>query len=152
MTTRTPTSPAELSAETRAELLSAAAGEELTGIAERLMTEGLEGLTVVKPPKTGLVMMQVREPVAQERFYLGEVLVTECTVELDGALGWAMREGDDRVATLAGAVLDAVVAAAHPAAGQVAELCAQVADRREAARAAEWDEIAATIVEFEDLP
>lgn len=148
----TATTPTELSAEIRAELLSAATGEELTSLAERLMAEGLEGLAVIKPPKSGLVMMQVREPVAEERFYLGEVLVTECTVGLDGALGWAMREGDDRVATLAGAVLDAVVAAAHPAAGQVAELCAQVADRRAAARSAEWDEIVATVVEFEDLP
>lgn len=138
--------------ETRAELLSAATPEELTELAERLMSAGLDGLTVVKPPKTGLVVMQVREPVAEERFFLGEVLVTECTVDLDGALGWSMREGDDRVAALAGAVLDAVVAAAHPAADDVRALCDRVAARRDAARVAEWAEIASTVVEFEDLP
>ncbi|MER6979923.1 phosphonate C-P lyase system protein PhnG, partial [Streptomyces carpinensis] len=100
-----------LTTETRAELLAAAAPEELTELAERLIAAGLEGLSVVKPPKTGLVMMQVREPVAEERFFLGEVLVTEATVDLDGALGWSMREGDDRVTVLAAAILDAVAAA-----------------------------------------
>ena len=139
-------------AETRAELLAAATPAELTDLAERLMTAGLQGLTVVKPPKTGMVVMQVREPVAEERFFLGEVLVTECTVDVDGALGWAMREGDDRVAALAAAVLDAVVAAAHPAAPEVEALCERVSARRDAARLAEWNEIAATVVEFEDLP
>jgi len=141
-----------LTTETRAELLAAATPEELTELTERLISAGLEGLTVVKPPKTGLVVMQVREPVAEERFFLGEVLVTECTVDLDGALGWSMREGDDRVAALAGAVLDAVVAAAHPAAPEVLALCDRVVARRDAARLAEWDEIASTVVEFEDLP
>lgn len=138
--------------ERRCSLLSAATTEELTALAERLMTEGLDGLTVVKPPKTGLVVMQVREPVAEERFYLGEVLVTECTVDIDGALGWAMREGDDRVAALAAAVLDAVVAADLPAAAEVEALCERVVARQAIARRAEWDEIAATVVEFEDLP
>jgi alpha-D-ribose 1-methylphosphonate 5-triphosphate synthase subunit PhnG len=141
-----------LTTETRAELLAAAAPEELTELAERLIAAGLEGLSVVKPPKTGLVMMQVREPVAEERFFLGEVLVTEATVDLDGALGWSMREGDDRVTVLAAAVLDAVAVAAHPAAAEVEALCSRVSTRREAAHAAEWDEIAPTIVEFEDLP
>ena len=141
-----------LTAETRAELLAAATPEELTTLAERLIADGLTDLTVVKPPRTGLVMMQVREPVARERFYLGEVLVTECTVELGGALGWSMREGDDRIAVVAAALLDAVAAAVHPAAAEVEALCQLVAARRQAARAAEWDEIAPTIVEFEDLP
>lgn len=141
-----------LTAETRAELLATATPEELTELAERLMDAGLEGLTVVKPPKTGLVVMQVREPVAEERFLLGEVLVTECTVDLDGALGWSMREGDDRVAALAGAVLDAVASGAHPAASEVEALCQRVVTRRDAARIAEWTEIAPTVVEFEDLP
>lgn len=136
----------------RAELLSAAEPAQLTALAERLIAEGLDSLTVVKAPRTGLVVMQVREPVAEERFFLGEVLVTECTVELDGTLGWAMRAGDDRVSVLAAAVLDAVAAAGHPGAAQVDALCESVDRRREAARAAEWDEIAPTIVEFEDLP
>lgn len=138
--------------ERRAELLSAATADELTALAERLVASGSVEPTVVKAPKTGLVVMQVREPVAHERFFLGEVLVTECTVDVDGALGWAMREGDNRVAALAAAVLDAVVAADHPMTADVEQLCRRVAARREAARAAEWDEIAATVVEFEDLP
>lgn len=152
MTQTTDATQTTAAREARAELLAAATPEELADMAERLIADGLADLVVVKPPKTGLVVMQVREPVADERFYLGEVLVTECTVDLGGVLGWAMRAGDDRVAVLAAAVLDAVATAGHPAAAQVAELCDRVAARREAARDAEWDEIAATVVEFEDLP
>ena len=78
--------------------------------------------------------------------------MTECIVELDGTLGWSMRVGDDRASVLAAAILDAVVAAGHPRSGEVEALCARVADRREAQHAAEWSEIAPTIVEFEELP
>lgn len=146
------TSAPTLSREQRTELLCAATAEELIGLAERLIASGSVEPTIVKAPKTGLVVMQVREPVAQERFFLGEVLVTECTVDIDGALGWAMREGDDRVAALAAAVLDAAVAAGHPSAAEIEALCQRVTVRRDAARAAEWDEISPTVVEFEDLP
>ena len=140
------------SADQRAELLAAARPDELVPLAERLFIDGALGeLTVVKPPQVGLVLMQVREPVAEERFYLGEVLVTDCTVELRGAAGWSMRGGEDRMAGLAAAILDAVAAAGDEHAGEVEELCRRVAARREREHAAEWDEIAPTTVVFEEL-
>jgi alpha-D-ribose 1-methylphosphonate 5-triphosphate synthase subunit PhnG len=142
-----------LSADERAELLAAAHHDELVPLAERLFTDGvLSELTVVKPPQVGLVLLQVREPVAEERFYLGEVLVTDCTVELHGHAGWSMRGGDDRAASLAAAILDAVVASGDENAPRVEALCQAVAERRAGEHAAEWDEIAATTVQFEELP
>ncbi|MBM7789399.1 phosphonate C-P lyase system protein PhnG [Tenggerimyces flavus] len=136
----------------RAELLAAASPDEVVPVAERLVESGVLGdVAVLAGPEIGMVMMQVREPVVEERFYLGEVLVTSCTVEVAGATGWCVRAGDDRVATLAAALLDGAAAAALPAAAEVETLCQAVADRRERALAAEWAALEPTIVAFEEL-
>lgn len=68
-------------------------------------------MTVLSGPEVGVVALQVREPIARERFYLGEALVTRAEVDLGGTRGWAMRMGSDRMATLAAAVLDAEASA-----------------------------------------
>jgi alpha-D-ribose 1-methylphosphonate 5-triphosphate synthase subunit PhnG len=139
-------------ADQRAELLAIARRDELVPLAELLLAgRALDAVTVVHPPEVGLVMMQVREPVAEQRFYLGEVLVTHCSVELDGVPGWSMRGGDDRIAALAGAVLDAIAAAGDGSAGSVQSLCEQVAARRDREYAAEWAQVAPTTVTFEEL-
>jgi alpha-D-ribose 1-methylphosphonate 5-triphosphate synthase subunit PhnG len=72
-------------------------------------------------------------------------------VELAGHRGWAMRLGDDRVAVLAAAVLDAEVEAGRPRAAEVDRLCQVVAARQAERRDREWAELAPTIVEFEEL-
>jgi alpha-D-ribose 1-methylphosphonate 5-triphosphate synthase subunit PhnG len=142
----------EMSRERRAELLAAASPDELLPVAERLLESGELGRPrVVHPPEVGMVMLTVREPVAEERFHLGEVLVTRCMVEVAGATGWSMRAGDDRVAALAAALLDAAAGAELPAGDEVEALCAAVADRRRREDAAEWAELAATQVAFEEL-
>ena len=62
-----------------------------------------------------------------------------------------MRLGDDRAAVLAMAVLDAAAEAGPELAGGIDELGGQVAERIRLAEAQEWDELAATVVEFEEL-
>ncbi|MDT0444783.1 phosphonate C-P lyase system protein PhnG [Streptomyces johnsoniae] len=143
--------PDTLTRERRCELLAAAGHEEIVTLAERLLADGLPRPTVVQAPEVGMVVLQVREPVEETRFYLGEVLVTECSVELDGVPGWCMRSGDDRIAALAGALLDAVAAAGLPALTDIDALCAAVAERQAAEEAAEWADIQATTVAFEEL-
>jgi alpha-D-ribose 1-methylphosphonate 5-triphosphate synthase subunit PhnG len=141
-----------MSREERAELLAAATPDELLPLAERLLQSGdLGDPAVLHPPEVGMVMLTVREPVAEERFHLGEVLVTSCTVEVAGAAGWSMRGGDDRVTTLAAALLDATAAAGLPAAAEVRALCSAGADRRAREEAAEWAEVSMTRVAFEEL-
>jgi alpha-D-ribose 1-methylphosphonate 5-triphosphate synthase subunit PhnG len=136
----------------RAELLAAATHDEVVPLAERLLAAGALGdPLVVHAPETGMVMLQVREPVAEERFYLGEVRVTRCTVEVAGASGWCMRGDGDRVAALAAALLDATAEAGLPEARDVAALCTRIADRTAAEDAAEWAEVAPTTVAFEEL-
>jgi alpha-D-ribose 1-methylphosphonate 5-triphosphate synthase subunit PhnG len=141
-----------LTREERCDLLAAAEHEEIVPLAERLLADGsAPAPTVVKAPETGMVVLQVREPVEDSRFYLGEVLVTECEVEVGGVAGWSMREGDDRVAALAAALLDAVAAAGLPATAEIDALCDRIAERRAASDAAEWAEIRSTTVAFEEL-
>lgn len=144
--------PDALTRERRCDLLAAALHEEIVPLAERLVADGsVPSPTVVKPPETGMVVLQVREPVEESRFYLGEVLVTECAVEVAGVPGWSMREGDDRVAALAAALLDAAAAAGLPATADIDRVCAAVAERRARQDESEWAEIRSTTVAFEEL-
>lgn len=117
---------------------------------------------MIVPPQVGCVSAQVREPILKQRFLLGDVLACRAEVELNGQRGWALRFGDDRAAVLAMAIIDAA-ASARPAgdgtapaddqgvAGQIDRLCAEVAQRLRQEEAAEWAELAPTVVEFEEL-
>lgn len=134
----------------RAELLAIAAAEAVAELAEACLAEFGDPI-LVAPPEVGLVVMQVREPVCDERFHLGEVVVTRAEVEVAGARGWAMRLGNDRVATLAAAVCDAVAANGGALAADVALLCESTKRRQAEQQAAEWNDIASTIVSFEEL-
>jgi alpha-D-ribose 1-methylphosphonate 5-triphosphate synthase subunit PhnG len=144
------TAPPPLSRERRSELLAAAAPEALITLAEACL-DGAAPAVVVNPAETGTVALQVREPVEGLRFVLAEVLVSRAEVAWDGHRGWAMRPGDDRVAALAAAVLDAEVERGGPRAGQVLELCRAVAARQGEEREREWAELMPTIVSFEEL-
>ncbi|MFT6764230.1 MAG: alpha-D-ribose 1-methylphosphonate 5-triphosphate synthase subunit PhnG [Candidatus Aldehydirespiratoraceae bacterium] len=145
---QTTTGPAQI--ERRAELLAAADGIAVREVAERCL-QRLGDPVIVTPPETGIVMMQVREPIVRERFHLGEVVVTRADVELGGHRGWSMRQGTDRVETLAAAICDAAARSGGESAADVERLCAETAshiDRREADLAAR---LRPTIVEFEEL-
>jgi alpha-D-ribose 1-methylphosphonate 5-triphosphate synthase subunit PhnG len=138
-----------LTREERWELLAAADGEELIELADAcLAAEPAPELTILAPPRTGCVTAQVRDPILRERFLLGDVLACTAEVDLGGTRGWAMRMGDDRAAALAMAICDA---AGETRAAAVEDLCRRVAARLAAADAAEWAELAPTVVEFEEL-
>lgn len=131
------------------ELLASAEPAALAALAERCLAG--DEPTLVAGPEVGMVMLQVREPVAQERFYLGEVLVTRAEVDLGGARGWAMVMGSDRVRALAAAVCDAEVQAGRARACDVLALCEATAQAAAEAAEAEWAELAPTEVSFEEL-
>lgn len=130
--------------EERAALLAVAEPAELVALADELLARGGR-LEVVRAPTVGCVATQVVDPVQGERFLLGDVLACEAEVAFDGVRGWAMRLGDDRAAVLAAAVCDA------EGGPEVAALCVRVAARTAEADAAEWAELAPTVVEFEEL-
>lgn len=138
----------------RVEALAAAPAERLVPLAEQALAGAADGpgeLRAVHPPEVGTVTMTVREPVEQSRFLLADVLVTRCEIEHREARAWAMRIGDDREATLAAAILDAESEADGPLAPRIDALCRAVQHEEATARAAEWDELAPTVVSFEEM-
>ncbi|MDR1579769.1 MAG: phosphonate C-P lyase system protein PhnG [Synergistaceae bacterium] len=64
---------------------------------------------IVKEPGKTLAMIKMREPVRQSLFYIGEVIVSEAVVEIDGVRGVAVAMGDDAEKTLDMAIIDAAV-------------------------------------------
>lgn len=135
--------------ERRAELLARAAADDVVELAEQIVAAA--GLpTVLAGPDVGMVMLQVREPVAAERFHLGEVVVTSAEVDLAGARGWSMRLGRDRVATLAAAVCDAA-AELTVMVDEIERLCRRTEAGLANADRDEWARLAPTAVSFEVL-
>ena len=79
--------------------------EALRSLAEKAAA-GKEVIFLKKPEKT-MVFMQVKEPVRQSLFYLGELLAVHCIVELAGVRGAAVLMGDDLGKAESTAILDA---------------------------------------------
>lgn len=142
--------PLEITRERRAELLATAPAPAVIALAEQCVEDGTSP-TVLSGPDVGMVMMTVREPIARQRFHLGEVLVTRAEVEVDGVRGWSMRVGDDRIATLAAAVLDAEHEAGRAHRDDVLELCALAEEIAMAESDREWAELQPTEVRFDEL-
>lgn len=139
-----------MTTERRAELLAAADGTAVMELAEACLSVHGDPVVVV-PPEVGLVMVQVREPVCEERFHLGEMVVTRAEVVLAGSRGWAMRPGTDRVAVLGAALCDAVAASGAELSDRVLDLCRATESARRSADDDEWRELLATEVRFEEL-
>jgi alpha-D-ribose 1-methylphosphonate 5-triphosphate synthase subunit PhnG len=62
---------------------------------------------VIQEPESGLVMLKVRETSQKSLFYPGEVLVTECKVQIDGRIGIGIVTGDQTELSYNLAVIDA---------------------------------------------
>ncbi len=88
-------------------ILTRADEAAVRAMAERLL-EGHEAV-VVKPPEKTLAMVRLRETVQAKLFYLGEVIVWEAAVTLDGTAGMAVTMDGTADKALAMAVIDAAV-------------------------------------------
>ncbi len=64
-------------------------------------------IKIERPPQTGLVMMKTRDSVSKQPFYMGEVLVTECVVEVDGTVGVGVLMGENPEKAYQIAMIDA---------------------------------------------
>jgi len=62
---------------------------------------------IIKEPGKTLTIIKMREPVKQSLFYIGEVIVCEASVEIDGVKGMAVLMGDDTEKALDMAIIDA---------------------------------------------
>jgi alpha-D-ribose 1-methylphosphonate 5-triphosphate synthase subunit PhnG len=70
-------------------------------------------------PRQGLVMLRMRETVANSRFNAGEVLVTEVKLELEEQFGFGMVIGDSPRRAMAIALVDAALGKGGPVADQL---------------------------------
>ncbi len=64
-------------------------------------------VTVLEQPEDGLVMVKIRETAQKTLFYLGEVLVTECKVQINGSPGIGIIKGHQPEKAYQLAVVDA---------------------------------------------
>ena len=64
------------------------------------------GIKVIEEPNQGLVMIKMRETAKKELFYLGEVLVTEAKVYVNGALGMGIVKGENEELAMNLAIID----------------------------------------------
>lgn len=69
--------------------------------------EKLYKVSVVKEPEMGLAMVKVKDGVYKENFYIGELLITECSVHLNGTLGMGIVQGDNSERAYLMGVIDA---------------------------------------------
>lgn len=139
---------------TRAEItseLNLADAGEVIALAHTCLAADAE-VVVTRPPTVGTVVTQVREPVAEQRFIMGDVMVCQAEVRRRGVDGWTMRLGSDRLAALAGAICATEHLSDGPLRGDVIALCERSRERRLTARAEEWERLAPSIVEFEEIP
>lgn len=71
-------------------------------------------VTTIEESNNSLVMVKVRESAKRSLFYLGEVLITECKVMLDGAIGIGMVKGHEPALAYNLAIVDAAYKANLP--------------------------------------
>ena len=86
-------------------ILARAEAKDVAQMADRIRRSWQ--VTIIQEPQKGLAMIKMREPVKESLFYLGEVIISEAAVELEGARGAAVVMGDDFEKTLNMAVIDA---------------------------------------------
>ncbi len=86
-------------------ILARAGKEQVRQLADEI--KSAYSPVIVKAPEKSLTMIRMREPVQESLFYLGEVIVSEAIVDLEGAKGIAVLMGDDFDKVLDMAVIDA---------------------------------------------
>lgn len=79
--------------------------EDVVRIAERIKEK--HTFNIIEPPNKGLVMIEMRDSAQLDKFYLGEVLVTECKVMINDVIGLGIVRGENNERAQAMAIIDA---------------------------------------------
>ena len=64
---------------------------------------------LIRQPAVCMTMVRAEDSVEAQPFYLGEVLVTDCEVQVDGQAGYGLCMGDEPVRCYCMAVIDALL-------------------------------------------
>jgi alpha-D-ribose 1-methylphosphonate 5-triphosphate synthase subunit PhnG len=106
---------------------------------------------VIQEPESGLVMVKVRETSQNSLFYPGEVLVTECKVQIKGTIGIGIVTGDQPELAYNLAVIDAAFEAKLPETLGWVQLLENEEKLIQEQRAAAAHSILKTKVDFETM-
>jgi len=96
----------------RTEILINGSSEVSVKLAQEILT--VYEVKTLEDPNNSLVMVKVRESAKRSLFYLGEVLITECKVMIQGALGIGMVMGHKSELAYNLAIIDAAYNANCP--------------------------------------
>lgn len=96
----------------RTEILVKASAEVAENFAEEILKK--YNVIVVEESNDGVVMVKLREKAKSSLFYLGEVLITECKVMINGSLGIGIIKGNEPERAYHLAVIDAAYNANLP--------------------------------------
>ena len=108
-------------------------------------------IQILSGPRQGLVMLRVRETVANSQFNAGEVLVTEVRLELEGQFGFGMVIGDSPRRAMAIALVDAALGKGGQVADQLREDLAKLERQLTKSRQRLQALVDTTKVEFERM-
>ena len=133
----------------RCELLARLSDSEISDIAEMIPNEALRDRIIVSEPTVGMIMARAIEGARGEVFNFGEVLVTECQVQIDRQEGWGMLMGSRSKGALAVATIDAALLANRILAESVDTVLNRLIAVHDAEIAASQAALAATRVQFE---
>lgn len=106
---------------------------------------------VIQEPENGLVMMKVRETSKKSLFYPGEVLVTECKVQINDTIGIGIVTGEHPELSRHLAIIDAAYEANLPETKGWGQLLEQEEQNIMKTKAAENKSILKTKVNFETM-
>ena len=71
--------------------------------------EPRHNVQIIRQPAVCMTMVRAEDSVESQPFYLGEVLVTDCEVQVDGQAGYGLCMGDEPVRCYCMAVIDALL-------------------------------------------
>ena len=108
-------------------------------------------IKLLSGPRQGLVMLRVRETVANSQFNAGEILVTEVKLELDEQFGFGMVIGDSPRRAMAVALVDAALRKGGSVAGRLADELVELNRQLTHEKQREQALVATTRVEFERM-
>jgi phosphonate C-P lyase system protein PhnG len=88
-------------------ILCECAADALEAFVRELETR--HAILIVRQPAVCMTMVRAEDSVESQPFFLGEVLVTDCEVQVDGQAGYGLCMGDEPVRCYCMAVIDALL-------------------------------------------
>ncbi len=106
---------------------------------------------LIREPERSLVMTKARDSVSLQPFYIGEVLITECTVSVDGINGFGALLGEQPERAYQLALVDGAMNAKHPVTAHWAPVFEQAAAQVEHKHRVDHTRMLKTKVNFDTL-